>query len=168
MPVSSFKELYIDQLQDLYNAENQLVKALPKLAEAATSPKLKQAIEEHLSQTEGHVQRLTRIFEQLDETPGGKVCKAMKGLVAEGEESISEVEAGELRDAGIIASAQRVEHYEMAGYGTVRNFAKLIGEKEAVTLLQQTLDEEGLANETLTKIADGTVNREAKKVAVAA
>ena len=168
MSVSTLKELYVDQLKDLYNAESQLVKALPKMAQAATSTQLRQTIEDHLTQTEGHVQRLTRILEVLDETAGSKVCKAMKGLIAEGEEAVGEIEKGDVLDAGIIAAAQRVEHYEIAGYGTARNFAKLLGDKEAVSILQQTLDEEGAADEKLTKLANATINKHAKKASASA
>lgn len=168
MSLSTLKELYVEELKDLYNAEGQLLKALPQMAAAATSPKLKAAFEEHLSQTEGHVQRLTQIFDGLGEKPTGKVCKAMKGLVAEGEEVIEEDGESHVKDAALIAAAQRVEHYEMAGYGSARSFAKLLGEKEAVALLQQTLDEEGAADETLTKLAESSINKQAKAVVAAA
>ena len=162
MALDTLKDLYIDELKDLYNAESQLVKALPKMAKAATDPSLKKAFEDHLGQTEGHVARLEEIFKDLGEKPTGKVCKAMKGLVEEGAELIEEDAAPEVKDAGLIAAAQRVEHYEMAGYGSVRTYAKSLGETAAVKLLQQTLDEEGAADEKLTGIAEGVVNAKAK------
>jgi ferritin-like metal-binding protein YciE len=164
MSLSSLKELYVEELKDLYNAENQLLKALPAMSDAATEPKLKAAFKEHLQQTEGHVQRLTTIFETLGESPRGKVCKAMKGLVAEGEEVIEEDGNPAVKDAALIAAGQRVEHYEMAGYGSAKTFATLLGEKDAVNLLQQTLDEEGQTDEKLTALATSTVNPHAKKV----
>ena len=162
MPLDTLKELYVEELKDLYSAENQLLKALPQMAGAATAPKLKTAFEDHLAQTEGHVQRLTTIFEGLGEQPTGKVCKAMKGLVAEGSEVIQEEGESHVKDAALIAAAQRVEHYEMAGYGSARNFAKLLGEKDAVKLLQQTLDEEGETDQKLTQLADTAINKQAK------
>lgn len=168
MPLNTLKELYVEELKDLYNAENQLLKALPQMAEAATAPKLKAAFKEHLTQTESHVARLVQIFDGLGEKPTGKVCKAMKGLVAEGEEVIEEDGEAHVKDAALIAAAQRVEHYEMAGYGSARNFGKLLGEKEAVALLQLTLNEEGAADEMLTKLADTSINRQAKAVVAAA
>ena len=166
MSLHNLKDLYIDQLKDLYSAETQIVQALPKMVEKATSDELRTALESHLNQTEGHVERLTQIFEELNEQPMGKVCKGMKGLVAEGDETIGETEKT-VRDAGIIASAQRIEHYEMAAYGTARNFAKLLGDDKAVSLLQQTLDEEGEADKKLTKLADSSVNHQARQSAVA-
>ena len=164
MPLNTLKELYVEELKDLYNAENQLLKALPQMAEAATAPKLKAAITEHLAQTETHVRRLTQIFEGLGEKPTGKVCKAMKGLIAEGEEVIEEEGEAHIKDAALIAAAQRVEHYEMAGYGSARSFAKLLGEIDAVALLQLTLNEEGQADEKLTILAESSINLEANAV----
>jgi len=161
MPLESLGDLFVDELRDLYNAETQLLKALPQMASASSSSELRQAFEEHLTQTEGHVQRLENIFQNLGEKPTGKVCKAMKGLVAEGEEVIDQDAEPAVKDAAIIAAAQRVEHYEIAGYGSARNFAKLIGDKEAAAILQETLDEEGAADKKLTKLADGSINREA-------
>jgi ferritin-like metal-binding protein YciE len=155
------KELYIDELKDLYSAENQLVKALPKMAKAATSPDLKAGFEEHLEQTKGHVQRLETIFEQLGESPKGKKCKGMEGLIEEGSEAIEEYE-GELLDAALIGAAQRVEHYEMAGYGTVSAFAEELGESEHVTLLNETLEEEKETDEKLSGLA-GDINAEANR-----
>ena len=164
MALTSLKELYVEELKDLYSAENQLLKALPLMSEAATEPKLKAAFTQHLQQTQTHVERLTTIFESLGESPRGKVCKAMKGLVAEGEEVIEEDGNPAVKDAALIAAGQRVEHYEMAGYGSAKTFAALLGDKDAVSLLQQTLDEEGAADEKLSALAQRTVNPHAKAV----
>jgi ferritin-like metal-binding protein YciE len=163
MAMDSLKDLFIDELKDLYNAENQLLKALPKMARKAASPDLKTAFEEHLNQTEGHVDRLEKIFKGLGEKPTGKTCKAMKGLVEEGKEIIDEDGEDAVLDAALIGAAQRVEHYEMAGYGTVRTFASILGEEDAVELLQRTLDEEGETNKKLTKLAESFVNPEAQR-----
>jgi ferritin-like metal-binding protein YciE len=152
MADESLKDLYIDELKDLYSAETQLVKALPKMAKAATSPDLQAGFEEHLEQTKTHVQRLETIFEQLGESPKGKKCKGMEGLIEEGSEAIEEYE-GELLDAALIGAAQRVEHYEMAGYGTVIAFAEELGESEQVTLLNETLEEEKETDEKLSGLA---------------
>jgi ferritin-like metal-binding protein YciE len=160
MKVGTLHDLYVDELKDLYNAENQLVKALPKLAQAASAPELRTAFEEHLEQTRGHVQRLEQIFKKLDVSPKGKKCKAMEGLIEEGKEVMDDVEPPVL-DAGLIAAAQRVEHYEMAGYGCVRTFASLLGYDDAAELLQETLDEEGAADKKLTELAETIVNVEA-------
>src|SRR6266576_1073165 len=129
MPNEGLKELYVDELKDLYNAENQLVKALPKMAKAASSEELRVGFEEHLEQTKSHV-RLEQIFEMLDESPKGKKCKGMEGLIEEGSEIMEEDFEGALLDAALIGAAQRVEHYEIAGYGTVRSFAETLGETE--------------------------------------
>jgi len=147
------RDLYIDELKDLYNAENQLVKALPKMAKAASSDELKQGFEDHLQQTRGHVQRLEQIFKSLDESPKGKKCAGMEGLVKEGSEVMGEDFAGALMDAALIGAAQRVEHYEIAAYGTASEFAKLLGESEHVTLLEETLQEEKETDEKLTSLA---------------
>ncbi len=151
--ISTLHELFLEQLRDLYSAENQLVAALPKMAEAATAPALRQGFEDHLEQTKGHVRRLEEIFESFGEDPDGKTCQAMKGLVKEGKEAIDDDFSPEVRDAALIAAAQRVEHYEIAGYGTVRSYAELMGHDEAVDLLQKTLDEEGDADKKLTAAA---------------
>jgi ferritin-like metal-binding protein YciE len=156
----ALKELYIDELKDLYNAENQLIEALPKLAKAASSDGLRQGFEEHLQQTKGHVQRLEKIFKALDENPKGKTCKAMKGLVDEGSETMEEDFEGSLMDAALIGAAQRVEHYEIAAYGTVCAFAKELGETEHVSLLTETLEEEKETDEKLTELAQ-EINRQA-------
>ena len=150
---STLEDLYVDELRDLYSAENQLVKALPKMAKAANSEDLKAGFEEHLKQTEGHVERLEKIFDALDKSPKGKKCKAMEGLVEEGSEVIEEEMAPEVKDAALIAAGQRVEHYEMAGYGTVRTYAELLDYSDAAELLQATLDEEGDTNKKLMKLA---------------
>src|ERR1700689_450984 len=152
MADKTFKQLYIDELKDLYNAENQLLKALPKMAKAATSEDLSAGFEEHLEQTKGHVERLETIFKQLGENPKGKKCKGMEGLIEEGSEAIEEYE-GPVRDAALIGAAQRVEHYEMAGYGTVRAMAEVLGENKHVSLLEKTLEEEKETDEKLTQLA---------------
>jgi ferritin-like metal-binding protein YciE len=154
MSMESLQDLFVDQLKDIYNAENQLVKALPKMAKSATSPELKTAFQNHLEETRGHVERLEQIFEKLGEKPGGKTCKAMKGLVEEGSEMMDEDAEAPIMDAGLIAAAQRVEHYEIAAYGCVRNFAKLLNHNEMARILQQTLDEEGAADKKLSKLAE--------------
>jgi ferritin-like metal-binding protein YciE len=163
MELTTLNELYVDELKDLYNAEHQLLEALPKMAKAATNLTLKKAFEHHFTQTQGHVSRLETIFQALDEKPTGKVCKAMKGLVAEGAEMIAEDAAPAVKDAGLIAAAQRVEHYEMAGYGCVRTYAEELGETDALKLLQATLDEERVTDEALTQLAVKVINLKAKK-----
>jgi ferritin-like metal-binding protein YciE len=160
MPKNTLKELYVDELRDIYNAENQLIKALPKMAEAATSEELREGFEKHLEQTKEHAKRLEQIFSELGEKPTGKKCKAMEGLVAEGSEMIEEDFEGEVKDAGLISAAQRVEHYEIAAYGTVRNFASVLGEQSAVSLLEKTLNEEKETDEKLTELSEG-INAEA-------
>jgi len=161
MKLDSLKKLYVEELRDLYSAENQLVKALPKMAKAASSPQLRSGFEEHLEQTKGHVNRLEQIFEKLGESPKGKTCKAMEGLVAEGEELLKENADPSVLDAGLISAAQRVEHYEIAGYGTVRTYARLLKDEAAARLLQQTLDEEGETDKKLTRLAESGINVEA-------
>ena len=161
MELESLQDLFIDQLKDIYNAEGQLVKALPKMAKAANSEELKNAFEEHLEQTRHHVQRLERVFEIAGEKAKGKTCKAMKGLIEEGQETMSEDAEPEVMDAALIAAAQRVEHYEIAAYGTVRSFAKLLGNNDAVRLLQETLDEESETDKKLTLLADSVINMQA-------
>ena len=161
MKLDSLQTLWIEELRDIYNAENQLLKALPKMAKGASSPELKQAFEDHLEETKGHVERLEEIFEKLDEKPTGKTCKAMKGLVEEGSEILEEEGEDSVLDAGIIAAAQKVEHYEIASYGTVVAFAKMLGEEDAADLLQQTLDEEGEADKHLSELAEEIVNVDA-------
>jgi ferritin-like metal-binding protein YciE len=159
MPQKGLKELYIDELKDLYSAENQLVKALPQMAKAATSTKLRQGFEEHLEQTKGHVQRLEQIFESLDESPKGKKCKGMEGLIEEGSEITEEDFNGPVLDAGLIGAAQRVEHYEIAAYGTARAFAEELGESKHVSLLEATLSEEEATDEKLTELSQEINNQ---------
>jgi len=161
MKLESLETLYVEELRDIYNAENQLLKALPKMAKAASSPELKQAFEEHLEQTKEHVERLDEIFGKLDKKPTGKTCQAMKGLVEEGSEIMEHEGEEHVLDAGLIGAAQKVEHYEMASYGTVRTWAEILGEDDAAELLQQTLDEEGETDKRLTELAEEIVNVEA-------
>jgi ferritin-like metal-binding protein YciE len=153
MEHQALRELYVDELKDIYNAENQLVKALPKMAKAATSDELRTGFEEHLEQTRGHVQRLEQIFKELGEKPSGKKCKGMEGLVAEGQEMMGEDFEDDVMDAALISAAQRVEHYEIAAYGTVRTYAELLGEDTAVQLLEQTLEEEKETDQKLPDMA---------------
>lgn len=159
--MQTLDDLFLEQLRDLYSAENQIVKALPKMAKYASSEELKSAFEEHLEQTKGHVERLEEIFERLGARSKGKKCEAMEGLLEEGKEILSMNAEPSVRDAAMIAAAQRVEHYEIAGYGCARTFARLLGDQEAADLLQQTLDEEGETDQKLTQIAESTINVEA-------
>lgn len=163
MKLDSLKKLYVEQLKDLYSAETQLVEALPTMAKAASSADLRNAFQEHLKQTRGHVDRLEQIFKNLDYKPTGQKCKGMEGLIEEGAEMAEEDADEDVRDAGLIAAAQRVEHYEIAGYGTVRTYARTLGRQEDVDLLQQTLDEEGETDKKLTALAESSINVEAKK-----
>jgi ferritin-like metal-binding protein YciE len=153
MPNEGLKELYVDELKDLYSAENQLVKALPKMAKAASSDELRQGFEEHLEQTKEHVARLEQIFEALDESPKGKKCMGMEGLVKEGAEAMGEDFEDAVMDAALIGAAQRVEHYEIAAYGTLLEFANVLGETDAASLLEETLNEEKETDEKLTELA---------------
>ena len=155
MKASSLKRLYVDELKDLYNAENQLVGALPKMAKAATSADLRAGFEQHLEQTRAHVKRLEQIFKGLGESPKGKKCKGMEGLIKEGAEMIEEGPAPEELDAGLISAAQRVEHYEIAGYTTAIGLAQRMGEGQVVSLLKASLTEEETADQKLRKIASG-------------
>ena len=156
--ITTLEDLYTDMLKDLYSAEKQLVRALPKMAKAAQSPDLQKAFQNHLKQTEGHVDRIERIFSDMEGSPRGKKCAAMEGLVEEGSELLQEDIEPNVLDAGLIAAAQKVEHYEIASYGTVRAWAERLGKNRAVQLLQQTLDEESAANEKLTQIAESQAN----------
>ena len=157
----SRRQQHLRELRDLYSAETQLVKALPKMAKAASAEELRSAFEEHLEQTKGHVERLEQIITELGEKPKGKTCKAMEGLVAEGEELIHEKPKASVLDAGLISAAQRVEHYEIAGYGSVRTYAKLLGNNKAAEILQTTLDEEGETDKKLTRLAERLINVQA-------
>jgi ferritin-like metal-binding protein YciE len=161
MKLENLQQLYLRELRDLYSAENQITDALPKLIDAANNSELKNALQEHLNVTQTQISRLEKIFQTLNEKPTGETCKGMKGVIKEGDEIVSAGGDPSTVDAGIISAAQRVEHYEMAGYGTVRTYAKLLGQEEHARLLQQTLDEEEEADQTLTQIAS-TVNVEAK------
>jgi ferritin-like metal-binding protein YciE len=154
-------ELLVDQLKDLYSAENQIIKALPKMAKAATSPDLKRAFERHLEETRRQVDRLNQIGETLGVKLTGKKCKGMEGLIEEGKEVIEEGFEEDVLDAGLIGAAQKVEHYEIAGYGTARTHAEMLGHSKVARLLQQTLDEEGAADKKLTQLAESVVNVEA-------
>jgi len=162
MKLDSLQKLFVEELRDLYSAENQILKALPKMAKAARSPELKAAFQKHLEETKGQVERLDTIFEGLGKSPKGKTCKAMEGLVEEGSELMKEDADPAVLDAGLIAAAQRVEHYEIAGYGTVRAYARQLGQEEAVRLLQETLDEEGATDKSLTALAESTINLQAE------
>lgn len=161
MKLETMKDLLLDELQDLYSAETQITKALPKMAKTSSNPELKQAFESHLKETEGHVQKLEKIFKQLNEKSKGKTCEGMKGLLKEGEERIKEGGEREVVDAGLISAAQRVEHYEIAAYGSARTFAEMLNESEVANLLSQTLEEEKSADQKLTRISQ-TVNRRAE------
>ena len=158
MHLETLKDLYIHDLKDLHNAEKQLTKALPKMAKAARNEQLAKGFKEHLQQTEEHVNRLERILESHDQSTRGPKCKGMEGLIEEGSEMIEEDAEDEVRDAGLIAAAQRVEHYEIAGYGCVRTYAELLGDTKDAELLQQTLDEEGATDKKLTELAKTLIN----------
>jgi len=160
MELSTLQDLFIDQLKDLKDAENQLTKALPKMAKAASSPELQSAFEEHLEQTKLHLQRAEQILEEVTGNTRGKKCRAMEGLIEEGAELMKENADPEVMDAGLIAAAQKVEHYEIASYGTVRTYAQLLGQGKIAQMLQQTLNEEGQADKKLTQIAE-SINVEA-------
>jgi len=161
MKIESMEDLFLQQIEDLYDAEKRLVKALPKMAEASTSGPLRQAFESHLEQTKGHVTRLERIFREFGKDAKSQTCDAMKGLIDEGEDMVSDIEESPLRDAGLIAAANRVEHYEIAAYGSAKAFAQSLGRKSAVSLLEQTLEEEKEADQKLTRLAESTINTEA-------
>lgn len=161
MKLKNLEDLLLHELKDLYSAETQLVKALPKMAKAASHRELKDAFEEHLEQTKGHVERLDEIAEMLEKKLTGHTCKAMKGLVEEGADLIAEDAESSVRDAGLIGAAQRVEHYEIAGYGTARCLAEQLGHSEIAELLEQTLEEEKETDEDLSELATSAINAEA-------
>jgi ferritin-like metal-binding protein YciE len=165
MELATLQDLFVEELRDLYSAEKQITKALPRMVKAAQSPELKAAFEEHLKQTEGHIERLDQVFEMLGEKPTGKFCKGMEGLLEEGKEMIKEDAAPEVLDAGLISAAQHVEHYEMAGYGCARTYAAELGDPNICRLLQLTLDEEGATDKKLTKLAESRINLKAMKAA---
>lgn len=158
MKLDNLHKLYIHELKDLYSAENQILEAMPKMIDAASDSTLKEAFKAHAEETKSHVNRLESIFKALDFEPGGHKCGAMEGILKEGEELIKSDIAPKVLDAALIAAAQRVEHYEMAGYGTARAFAEKLGEHEAADLLQQTLNEEGLVNQSLSRLAERSIN----------
>ncbi len=161
MAIATLHDLYVEELKDLYSAEHQILKALPKMAKAASHEELAQAFKDHLAETKTQVERLEKIFKKLGVSPKGKTCKAMEGLLEEGQDVMAEDAEPAVLDAALIASAQRVEHYEMAGYGCVRTFARLLGYDEAADLLQETLDEEGSTDKHLTDLAESVINAEA-------
>ena len=160
--INTLHDVYVEQLKDLYSAETQLIKALPKMAKAANDETLKEGFVQHLEETKVHAERLEQIFEELDEKPTGKKCKAMAGLVEEGSEAIGEDATPEAKDAMLIAAAQRVKHYEMAGYGCVKTYARLLGYEDAAKLLEETLGEEVATDEKLTEVAEA-INVDAEK-----
>jgi ferritin-like metal-binding protein YciE len=163
--IASLRELYVDHLKDIYSAENQITKVLPKVIKKVTSPELKQGLEDHLQQTMNQIKRLDQIFKSLDSSPRGKKCVGMEGILDEGKEAMAEkMSSPDLMDAALIGGCQKVEHYEIAAYGTVRAFAKLLGEDKAVDLLTQTLDEEHAADAKLTVLGVNLVNLEAMQV----
>lgn len=164
MKMDSLQELFISELKDLYSAEKQLLKALPRMAKACDSDELRQGFEDHLAETEGQVERLEQIFDELGVSPRGKKCVGMEGLIEEGKELMEEDAEPEVLDAGLISAAQKVEHYEIAGYGTARTYAELLGYDNAAKLLQETLDEEGATDKKLSAMAE-KINVEAKKAA---
>lgn len=161
MEVETLQELLIEEMRDIYSAETQLTKAMPKMAKKATSPQLKKAFETHLRETEGQIVRLQKIFEKLGKKPTGKKCAAMEGLLEEGKEMMGEDMDDDVMDAALIAIAQKVEHYEIASYGTVRTWAQACGDEQTARLLQQTLDEEGKTDKLLTELAESTINVDA-------
>jgi ferritin-like metal-binding protein YciE len=163
MKLNTLKDLYIHELKDLYSAEKQLIKALPKMAKAASNQKLAEGFEMHLKQTKEHAARLEKILAAHEQTTRGPKCKGMEGVIEEGAEVIEEEADEEVRDAALIAAAQRVEHYEIAGYGTARTYAELLGDKDGAKLLQTTLDEEAETDVKLTKLAESSINVAADK-----
>jgi len=161
MKLNSLQDLMVDEVRDLYSAEKQILKALPKMAKAAKSPRLKTLLQEHLAETENHVKRLEQVFQHLGLNARAKKCKGMEGLLLEGSEMLEEDADPEVLDAAIIASGNRVEHYEIAAYGTVRTYAQILGNQQIANLFQQTLDEEGNADKKLTALAESSINVEA-------
>ena len=162
---NSMNELFLTFLQDMYYAERQILKALPKMAKAAENDELRQALMHHREETQGHVERLQQVFEQVGKRARGQTCEALNGIVEEGDEVIEEFEKGPVRDAGILANAQAVEHYEMARYGTMIAWSKACGMQDAAKILQQTLDEEKHANSLLNQIANKSLNQQATQKA---
>jgi ferritin-like metal-binding protein YciE len=163
MTVKTMQDLFVNELRDLYHAEKQLLKALPKMRKAANNVELKQCIDEHLDETQGQVERLEQVFEMLQLGKRTKRCEAMEGLITEGQEVIEEVDDPDVRDAGLIVAAQKVEHYEIAGYGSAVAMARQLGHSQTIPLLEQTLDQEKAADQKLNKIALGRVNKQAQQ-----
>ena len=161
MEMSHLQDLYVEELKDLYSAENQMLKNLPRMAKKASNEQLAQSFQMHVEQTRQHVERLEQIFEKLGKSPRGKKCQGMEGLIEEAKEMMAEDMAEDVLDAALISAAQKAEHYEIASYGTVRTYARLLGDEEAARLLQQTLDEEGETDKKLTKLAESSINIEA-------
>jgi ferritin-like metal-binding protein YciE len=167
MKLDSLNELYVDHLKDMYSAETQITKALPRMAKKASSPDLKAAFESHLQETQGQIQRLDQIFQALEKSPRGKKCAGMEGLLEEGKEVMTEDIDPEVLDAALIAAAQKVEHYEISSYGTARAYARLLGDNTAVKLLTLTLEEEVKADKKLTQLAESGINVEAMEAETA-
>ena len=163
MKLENLQGLYLDELKDIYDAEHQIIEALPKMEQAASDPELKDAFRTHLQETKQQVARLEQIFEHLEETPERKTCKGMKGLLAEGEEYMKARGDADTIDASLISAAQRVEHYEIAVYGTLRAYAECLDQEVHISLLQATLDEEGQSDKTLTTLAENVINLEAAR-----
>ncbi len=161
MEMSNLRDLFVDELRDLLHAEGQVLKALPKMAKVAKDPALQTALQEHTEQTRLQVQRLEQIFQKLGVLPKGKKCKGMQGILEQGRDTMDEDMDPEVMDAALIGEAQRVEHYEIAAYGTARAFARMLGDEESANLLQQTLDEEGQADKRLTQLAENRINAQA-------
>ncbi|HVF70845.1 MAG TPA: ferritin-like domain-containing protein [Chthoniobacterales bacterium] len=164
MELATLKDLYVHELKDLYSAESQLIKALPKLAKAAKNRQLSAAFNQHLEQTKRHAKRLEQILKSQGESTRGPKCEGMEGLIAEGDKMAKEDAEDEVRDAGLIAAAQRVEHYEIAGYGCARTYAQLLGDKAGARSLDTTINEEGATDKKLTKLARSVINLKAKKL----
>jgi ferritin-like metal-binding protein YciE len=164
MSLDSLEKLFIEELKDVYNAEKQILRALPRMAKAAEAPELQQAFTKHLKETEGQVQRLEKIFEELGQAARGKKCKGMEGLIEEGKEKMEEEGEASVMDAALIASAQKVEHYEIAAYGCLRTYAQLLGLSRAEQLLQQTLEEEEATDKKLTELGESGINQAAAAV----
>lgn len=162
MSLDSLRDLYAEKLKDLYSAENQIIRALPRIIKNATTPELQQALQEHLKVTEEHARRIEKIAAQNGVSPRGKKCAGMEGLLEEGKELLQEKSDSEVLDAGLIAAAQSVEHYEIAGYGTARTWAEMLGDQKGASLLEQTLQEEKQADETLTALAEDFINQMAE------
>lgn len=162
MPLRTLQDLYLDELKDLYSAETQILKALPRMVKAAASSELKDALNQHQQQTRHQVERLDRIFDELGTTPRGKKCVGMQGILEEGQDLLTEKADPAVKDAGLISMAQRAEHYEMAGYGTARTYARRLGFDDAAQALQETLNEEGEADHKLTRLAEGQINPQAE------